>query len=183
MMVFADGENLVRRFEDSVQAGARPRNDGLVHKPGSLIWHPSFTFAASVGLNEIVRATYYTSMIGGPQDLESLRDQIKALEFQRGRWSELPNNLTPEVFKRDKGTQRSKGVDIKLVVDVLTQVTRDTIDTVMLLSGDGDYLPLVEEVRRTGKQLYLCAFASGLSPTLRHAADHVYLLDNTAFVH
>jgi hypothetical protein len=182
VMAFADGENLARRYEDTLKAGAKPRPDGIVHVPGSLIWHPTFTWAAHIGLHEILRTTYYTSMVGSPQQLDSLRDQIKGLTFQQGRWSELPNNVTPEVFQRDKGTQRSKGVDITLVVDALTQAHSNAVDTILLLSGDGDYLPLLREIRRSGKQVYLSAFESGLNAKLRHEADHVYILDNTAFI-
>jgi uncharacterized LabA/DUF88 family protein len=76
-----------------------------------------------------------------------LAQQIKALPVSRHRLASLPCNLTPQVFKRDKGTSRSKGVDIKLTVDVLTQVHNDTVDSVYILSGDGDYLPLMEEGR------------------------------------
>ena len=34
----------------------------------------------------------------------------------------------------------------------------DNIDTVYLIAGDGDYLPIISEVIRMGKQVYLAAF-------------------------
>jgi hypothetical protein len=182
LMAFIDGENLVRRFEDMKSQGWIPRDD-LVHEPGVLIWHSSFFSQATLGHAIVLRTTYYTSKVGSPEDLDALRDRILKLDVPtfpqvEGPW---PNRLTPVVFKRDKGTQRSKGVDIALAVDVLNHVSRNNVDTVMLFGGDGDYLPLVHEVLRAGKIVLLSAFSSGLSPELVRIVSDTYRLEATAF--
>jgi uncharacterized LabA/DUF88 family protein len=49
----------------------------------------------------------------------------------------------------------------------------------VLVTGDGDYLPVVEEVKRFGKRVVLAFFEhseAGLSPELRRAADEFYRL-------
>ena len=180
MMVFIDGENLVKRFEKQVADGQTPRSDNFTHVKGSLVWHPSFVFGN--GTYEIIRVTYYTSVIGSDEAVEKLQDEIKNLSFGRHANSTLPNRVTPKVFKRNKGTERSKGVDISLTVEALNQVHSNNVDTVMLLTGDGDFQPLVEEIKRCGKQLFLGAFSSGLSPQLKLSADEFYVLDGTTFV-
>ena len=45
-------------------------------------------------------------------------------------------------------------------------------DAAVLIAGDGDYVPLVQEVKRLGKVVYLEFFEHcGLSPDLHLAAD------------
>lgn len=66
-------------------------------------------------------------------------------------------------------------------VDILSQIYLDNIDTVYLIAGDGDYLPLISEVIRMGKQIYLSAFSEGLNPKLEVMVDQFNLLDDTYF--
>ena len=182
MMIFFDGENLAARYQAMVKDGWAARPD-MFHTRDSLLYGDGMAHLALVGFHEVLRATYYTSTTGDDAALIALSQQIKALSVSRHRLASLPCNLTPQVFKRDKGTSRSKGVDIKLAVDVLTQVHNDTVDSVYILSGDGDYLPLMDEVLRHGKHLYVSAFSSGLSPKARQVADQFYLLDHHVFPH
>jgi uncharacterized LabA/DUF88 family protein len=58
----------------------------------------------------------------------------------------------------------------------------DEIERVYLVSGDGDYLPLVEEVMRRGKQVEILALSSGLNHALPYSVDSFYELDNALFV-
>jgi hypothetical protein len=76
----------------------------------------------------------------------------------------------------------SKGVDIQLAVDALSHVYKDNVEAVYIMSGDGDFLPLLEEALRQGKQVYLSAFSGGLNDRLAEIATDFYLLDNAAFV-
>jgi uncharacterized LabA/DUF88 family protein len=57
----------------------------------------------------------------------------------------------------------------------------DEIDRVYLASGDGDYLPLIQEVMRRGKQVELLAFSSGLNNALPYSADNFFNLDPVFF--
>lgn len=180
LMLFIDGENLVARYQAMLKDGWVPRTD-MVHKRDSLVWGNGLAHLTLTGFHEVLRANYYTSTTGDDVALASLAEQIKTLEISRHRLASLPCNLTPQVFRRDKGTSRSKGVDIKLTVDVLTQVHHDTLDSVYILTGDGDYLPLMDEVIRHGKQLYVSAFSSGLNPRAQQRADQFYLLDYHVF--
>ena len=51
-----------------------------------------------------------------------------------------------------------KGVDISLAKDLLSHAFLDNYDYAILYSGDGDYVPLVEEVKRIGKNVMVCFF-------------------------
>jgi uncharacterized LabA/DUF88 family protein len=182
MMLFFDGENLVCRYQAMLKAGWVSRPD-VAYVPDSLIYGDGMANLVVTGFHEIIRATYYTSTTGDEATLAALAEQIKNQNVSPRRGASLPCKLTPQVFKRDKGTSRTKGVDIKLTVDVLSQVYRDTVDTVYIVTGDGDYVPLMEEVLRHGKQLYVSAFSNGLNPRLRMMADQFYIIDGHMFPH
>ena len=149
LMIFADGENLVFRYQSMVTQGWVPRSDGVTHIPDVLVWHE--TFSQGVQLDEVLRATYYTYVVGDETKVRHVQELIKSLEFCGHRNSMLPKTLTPQVFKKPKSSIRAKWVDIQLTVDVLNHVHRDNLDSVLLLSGDGDYMPVIAEVQRCGK--------------------------------
>jgi uncharacterized LabA/DUF88 family protein len=61
---------------------------------------------------------------------------------------------------------------------MLGHAYRDDYDVAVLFAGDGDYVPLVEEVKRLGKGVRVASFeGSGLSDDLRLAADTVMYSD------
>jgi uncharacterized LabA/DUF88 family protein len=178
MMVFVDGENLVLRFQDMLRRGYIPRND-LFHDPDVAVWHPSFTYLAQ--FHEILRVTYYTYVVGDEPRVAQVRESLRKQTFEKHWASLLPNSLTPCVFKKDSKDRSGKGVDIKLCVDVLGHVYRRNTDAVLLMSGDGDYKPLIDEVLRNGVQVFLSAFSDGLNPRLRDIVDSLYELDGTTW--
>ena len=177
MMIFIDGENLVFRYQQMLKKGGNPHAD-VDHIPDVFFWHHNLP--PSMGRYKIPRATYYTYAVGDEKHLESLHEQIKAARFHQGEGG-VPPYLTPKIFKKPKQQAQKKGVDIQLTVDVLTQVYNDNIDAVYLMSGDGDYIPLIEEVKRRGKQVYVAAFSEGRSKSLIYAADHFANLDDEVF--
>lgn len=70
-----------------------------------------------------------------------------------------------------KANTRTKSVDINLCVEVMEYVARDALDSLFLVTGDVDYLPLIEATMRSGKRVYVGALSSGISARLRYAAD------------
>jgi uncharacterized LabA/DUF88 family protein len=179
-MVFIDGENLVFCYQSMLRNGRQHRDESdVTHIEDVLIW--CSRFLPSVGLSEILRATYYTYAVGSNEKLDQIRDTIKGLQFSTHTNSRLPNTLTPQVFKKDKQSAKTKGVDIQMTVDILNHVHRDNVDIVMLYSGDGDYIPVIEEVLRCGKQCYISAFSDGLNPKLSQIADRFDCLDGRIF--
>lgn len=59
--------------------------------------------------------------------------------------------------------------DVGLVVDAIR--TADTVDTIVLVSGDGDFVPLVEYLKNNGRRVEVMAFGRSASGKLREAAD------------
>jgi uncharacterized LabA/DUF88 family protein len=60
--------------------------------------------------------------------------------------------------------------DVGLTVDVMKMA--DRLDAVILVSGDGDFVPLVEYLQNhTGTQVEVVSFGKSTSAKLREAAD------------
>ncbi len=180
LMVFIDGENLCARFADMAKDRTpttrvvRFGTPKLTH-----VWHPA-TIQTSV--HEILRATYYTSACADTVTIARIKQEIRALEFQaQHRQSGLPHTLTPFVGKRKSDSRASKGVDIKMTVDILTHCYNNNLDTAYIVTGDADFGPVIEERLRHGKQVYLAALSSGLSPELPPMVDKFIDLDPIFF--
>jgi hypothetical protein len=173
-MMFVDGENLVIRAQQVARDKGVSLPKGPLYSPDVFVWLPDWVATrAFVPATEYtvplqphaVRAHYYTSLAGAEEKIRRIREALFELGF------------TPKVFKRSK-TRGSKAVDITLATDMLAHGYRDNYDVAFLLGGDGDYVPLVEEVKRLGKVVY-CSFfrGSGLSKDLQLASDTFFYLD------
>jgi uncharacterized LabA/DUF88 family protein len=182
MMVFVDGENLVQRFQAMVAEGRELREDArIAHEKDIYVWSPNFS--VRTGLNQVVRASYYTYAFGDNNRIQQIKDSIK--DLPSGQYSDprihwvggsLLNSLYPVVFKKERG-KKAKGVDIQLTVDILSNVYKDNVDSIYLISGDGDYKPVIEEAIRHGKHVYVAALSSGLNKELKYIADQFIDLD------
>lgn len=178
MMVFVDGENVVFNYQKLLKEG-RTSTIAVQHEPDVYAWEPRSII--NPGLHEIIRVNYYTYTIGNEERIDQIMNEIKSLTFTKHGASNLPNNIFPTVFKKAKKSAQSKGVDIQMTVDILSQVYNNNVDTVYLIAGDGDYLPIINEVIRMGKQVYLAAFSAGLNKKLKHKVDQFNLLDDLYF--
>jgi len=59
--------------------------------------------------------------------------------------------------------------DLEIALDALT--TSEHVDVVVLVTGDGDFVPLVRELRLHGKTVEVYGFPRSSAPDLREAAD------------
>ncbi|KAB3519275.1 NYN domain-containing protein [Corynebacterium sp. zg254] len=76
----------------------------------------------------------------------------------------------------DRRTQ--KAVDTRLVADMVMHSMRGTTSDMILLSGDADMLPGVEEATNNGVRVHLYGFGwDSMSSALRFACDSVTILD------
>lgn len=178
MMAFIDGENLVFNYQASVKHPEVKPKSSVSFLENVFVWNPATINSSQ---HEIIRATYYTFAVGDDKKILEISSQIKLLTFDKDSRSRLPNNLHPRVFKKDKQGRRTKGVDIQMTVDILTHVFNDNVDTVFLVTGDGDFLPIINEIVRHGKQVVLAAFKNGLNPILLNSVDLFIDLDYIYF--
>ncbi len=70
-----------------------------------------------------------------------------------------------------------KGVDVHMALDMVDFARNNQCDTILLISGDADFVPAVRVLQSMGKRVQVAAFESALSDVLAHIADDVILLD------
>jgi hypothetical protein len=180
LMVFVDGENLLHRFEHMVTEGHEP-SPNLKYEPGAYVWAQGW-MPGTVPY-AVTRTTYYTAVTGDEVRVKEVTGAIKTLRFEPMRFKpgNPPDQVTPIVFKKEDRHEKTKAVDIQMVVDILHHVHQGNVDAVAIISGDGDFLPVVDEVIRNGKHVYLGALSTGLNERLKERADQFVDLDKIFF--
>jgi len=176
MMVFIDGENLVARFQAMIDAG-RIRDDAVAYQKDVFVWARG-CLRRYVDGYDVIRVTYYTSVLGDESRIDEIERFIVGQEYVLHGGA---GSLYPVVLQRRRNQRQSKGLDIRLCVDLLTHVHRDNTDSVLLLTGDGDFAPVIREVIHSCKQIYVRAFSDGLNPILEKLADGFSTFDNDYF--
>jgi NYN domain len=171
-MLFVDGENFTIRGQKFARDKGVRLEEGSEYCPNVFLWMPGVkpTVALTNTQDEplqvqpnAIRSYYYTSVTGDEPRVLSVRQALWSLGFH------------PEVFKKLKNSEKAKGVDIALTKDFLSHAFLNNYDVALLMAGDGDYMPLIAEVKGLGKVVYVAFFAeAGLSTELRLAADMLF---------
>lgn len=175
-MLFVDGENFtiqaerrLKELDAAIESVAEIYSKGVYFWPKGILSHWGTTWSNHVNVARIAeRNYYYSSVTGNDADIDSARDALRSIRF------------TPVIFKKKQGT-RAKGVDVCLTKDLLVNAFHNNYDVAVLVAGDGDYVPVIEEVQRFGKHVVVSFFSDpkeGLNMELRRAADQFDSLDD-----
>ncbi len=78
-------------------------------------------------------------------------------------------------LKEFYGGQKKADWDVGIVIDAIR--TAPNVDVVVLVSGDGDFVPLTEYLKNRGKRVEVMAFGKTTSSELRQEADEFINLD------
>ncbi len=119
----------------------------------------------AVGGRQLIRAIAYVVSA----DIEQEKDFFKALELSgfEVKQKEL------QIFA---GGAKKGDWDVGITIDAVTLAQR--LDVVVLVSGDGDYIPLVEYLKRnTGCKVEVMAFGKSASKKLIEEVDDFVDLD------
>jgi uncharacterized LabA/DUF88 family protein len=90
--------------------------------------------------------------------------------------------IVPFVRKKNSRSRKESICDIAIAVDVMRACYRDHAEIIWMVSGDGDFMSLVEETVHSGKRVYMGALSSGLNEDLKYAVDEFFDLDNVFFL-
>ncbi|MFA5550746.1 MAG: NYN domain-containing protein [Trueperaceae bacterium] len=121
------------------------------------------------------RTYYYNAPLTEDYD-EELRDgQTRFFESLR-RIPYVTVRLG-RLHRRPDGTTVEKGIDVSLAVEALSLAFQDAYDTALLVSGDGDYVELVETLKRYGKHVEASMFRNQSAGTLLEHVDVFHNLD------
>jgi uncharacterized LabA/DUF88 family protein len=83
---------------------------------------------------------------------------------------------TKELLEYESG-QKKGDWDVGITVDIIRML--DTFDVVVIVSGDGDYVPLGEYIKNRGRIFHVVSFRESTSSKLVEAADiYTNLSDN-----
>ena len=110
-------------------------------------------------------------------DANPLVGQLRELIAMRR--AELPQACVADLESlcdRDVTYYVEKQVDVLIAVDMLGMAQRDEYDLAYLLSADGDFVPVVREIQRQGKRVFMASPWRGHQ--LAHAADAFIHLTN-----
>jgi len=72
--------------------------------------------------------------------------------------------------------EKSADVDVSVAVAAMQAGYDKGIDMVAIASRDADYLPVVQEVKKMGKEVLIIAAEPGFSKALQKAADYVEII-------
>jgi len=81
------------------------------------------------------------------------------------------------LHRRQDGSLVEKGIDVAIAVESLSLAYDDAYDTALLVSGDGDYVELVEAIKRRGKHVECAMFRNQSAGILQEYADIFRPLD------
>jgi uncharacterized LabA/DUF88 family protein len=81
---------------------------------------------------------------------------------------------TKKVRKRKDGSRKADW-DMAMAMEIVS--ARNRLDVVVLCSGDGDFTPLVQRMKRWGKRVEVASFKDALHDDLERAADEFVELD------
>jgi len=65
--------------------------------------------------------------------------------------------------------------DVGMAVDAIR--LKDSVDSIVLITGDGDFIPLIEYLNGLGKQVEVIAFGRSASAKIKEAADEFFDLE------
>ncbi len=121
-----------------------------------------------VGNNELINVYYYNAPLKENLNKYVYWNQMKFF----GRLRKI-SKFKVVLCKRQKRLDENKdeyyvtkGDDIHLALDMLCDACKDKYDKVILVSGDGDFAPLVKYVKEEGKDVINYCFEGSVSRDL-----------------
>ncbi len=101
---------------------------------------------------QIIESRYYRG--------RSQADNLRELEAERGFDLVLMNaGVTPHYFPYEEGGEgKEKGIIASYALDIYEAASMDRIDVAVLVTGDGEYLPLVQKLNSLGVRSLITHF-------------------------
>jgi uncharacterized LabA/DUF88 family protein len=104
---------------------------------------------------------------------------------EKKRWYKELSNRSGYVIKASFDKIASSGaiekkIDIKIAIDIISLAYEDAYDTAVLVSGDGDFVPVVRKLKELVKNVEVWAFKYSLANTLKEELgyDNIFYLDD-----
>jgi len=72
---------------------------------------------------------------------------------------------------------KESDVDVYMAANAMEAVHNDSIDIIVLVSRDADFLPVIQKAKEHGKETVIVGMEPGFSTALQNAADNVVELE------
>ncbi len=132
-----------------------------------------------LGKNELINIYYYNAPLKENFNKWVYWNQMKFFSFLRKipKCKVILCKRQKRVDKDNKEYFVIKGDDINLALDMLRDACKDKYDKAILISGDGDFVPLVNYVRKENKAVEVYAFRELTSVALINESDRYFWID------
>lgn len=144
----------------------------------NLYYSAKYIYSSKVNYKELLKR------VVGPRSLiRAIAYVVRAEELKEETFFDALRSIGFEVKSKDlqifAGGQRKGDWDVGIAMDCIELGPK--LDTIILVSGDGDYQPLVEHLKRAvGCRVEVAAFGKSASGKLKEAADEFIDLDVNA---
>ncbi|MEZ4629804.1 MAG: NYN domain-containing protein [Deinococcales bacterium] len=123
-----------------------------------------------------LRTYYYNALL--TEDYESDLREGQQRFFESLRRIPYVTVRLGRLHRRNDGSLVEKGIDVAISVEALTLAYEDAFDAVLFISGDGDYVELVEALKRKGKHVEAAMFKNQSAGILLEYVDVFRPLDD-----
>lgn len=113
------------------------------------------------GNRRLVRAQAYCPTSPQPGDDQMFLQAVKGLGYR----------ITTKNYKTFSSGAKKADLDLDLCMDVVRLVDGKAVDCVVLVSGDSDFMPMLDYCSDHGVRVEIAAFDESMSATLRQACD------------
>ena len=158
--VFIDGSNLYNGMRDNL-ANTRVNLQVLIRQ--------------LLGKRQLYRAYYYNAPL--TDDYENDLREGQSRFFESLRRIPYVTVRLGRLHRRHDGSLVEKGIDVAIAVESLSLAYENAYDTAVIVSGDGDYVELVEALKRKGKHVECCMFINQSAGVLLEYVDVFHPLD------
>jgi len=125
-------------------------------------------YHARVNFREVLKAA-----VGNRKLIRAFAYVVRTKTGEEKPFFEALEKLGIEMRVRDLqefyGGAKKADWDVGIVIDAIR--TSNIVDAVVIVSGDGDFIPLVEHLKSQGRQVEVMAFGRSCSSKLKEAAD------------
>ncbi len=178
---FVDGAHLREIAKDSGHFLPDPRTLAVRITYSNIVQHWGTNSSCSKAQAQVLpkdkriglsRVIYYD---GRPDDdaTSSLEDYWRAVELLHD--TEIAFGVLRGKSRRQKRQQ--KGVDTLIAVDMLEGSFNRLFQVAILISGDADFVPVVDAVRRRGVMVVVAGEDKSVSDDLKRRADRFWPID------
>jgi uncharacterized LabA/DUF88 family protein len=113
------------------------------------------------GNRRLVRAHAYCPTSSQPGEDQMFLQAVKGLGYR----------ITTKNYKTFASGARKADLDLDLCMDVVRLVEGKAVDSIVLVSGDSDFMPMLDYCSDHGVRVEIAAFDESMSATLRQSCD------------